>query len=475
MKFRMLTRREMLARTSTGFGTVALAGLMSDGCFGATPPADAPVAERSHFPAKAKSVIFAFMSGGVSHVDSFDPKTELSRRHGEPMPVPVKPTMFNNNGNIMRSPFGFAPGGESGLPVSDMFPHLRARADDLAVVRSMTTGVSEHAQANYFLHSTQPFSGFPSAGAWTTYGLGSDSRELPGFIVLNGGNVPHGGVGLYGSGFLPASYQGSLLNPDAPEPLSHIRPREPDARQRRRLEFMKAFDADYIAATEHDPGVEAAVRNYELAYRMQTAVPELCDLSHETQETRTLYGLDDPDSQRSAYAKQCLLARRLVERGVRFIELSCLTYNIGAGNGGNPWDQHGELKKGHAAMAAQVDRPLAALITDLKRRGLLESTLIVWAGEFGRTPFSQGSDGRDHNPYGFSVWLAGGGIRGGITYGATDELGYRAVEQPCTIYDLWATVLHQLGIDHERLTYRYGGRDFRLTDVHGHILSPLVA
>jgi len=472
-----LTRRQMLTRTSTGFGSVALSALLADRGY-ADPAAgsERPFApRRPHFPAKAKSVIFAFMSGGVSHVDSFDPKPELARRHGRPMPVPVRPTMFDDNGNIMGSPFAFAPGGESGVPVSDMFPAIRGCADDIAVIRSMTTKVSEHAQANYFLHGAQPFSGFPSAGAWTTYGLGSESRDLPGFVVLHGGDVPHGGVGLFGSGFLPASYQGSLVNPDAPEPLANVKPREPDARQRRRLDFVKGFDSRYLHETQDDPQVEAAVRNYELAYRMQTAVPDLCDLSGETAETRSLYGLDDPDGQKAAYARQCLLARRLVERGVRFVELSCLTYNIGAGNGGNPWDQHGELKKGHAAMAAQVDRPLAALIVDLKRRGLLESTLIVWAGEFGRTPFSQGGDGRDHNPYGFSVWLAGGGVKGGTAYGATDDLGYHAVENPSTVYDLWATVLHQLGLDHERLTYRYGGRDFRLPDVPGRVLSQVLA
>jgi hypothetical protein len=469
----MPTRREMLARTSTGFGAVALAGVLADD--GRAAPADPLAPRKPHFAPKATSVIFAFMSGGVSHVDSFDPKPELAKRHGKPMPVPVKPTMFNNNGNILGSPWAFAPRGKCGLPVSDLFPELAACADELAVIRSMTTKVSEHAQGNYFLHAAQPFAGFPSAGAWTTYGLGTEGRDLPGFVVLHCGNIPHGGVGLFGSGFLPASYQGSLVNPDAPEPLRDVKPRETDARQRRRLDFVKELDTEYAAATQHDPQVEAAVKNYELAYRMQTAVPGLCDLSGETAETKRLYGLDAKDPQQAAYARQCLLARRMVERGVRFIELGCLTYNIGAGNGGNPWDQHGKIKEGHGAMARQVDRPLAALITDLKRRGLLEKTLVVWAGEFGRTPFSQGSDGRDHNPYGFSVWLAGGGVKGGTAYGATDELGYFAVENPCTVYDLWATVLHQLGLDHERLTYRYSGRDVRLTDVHGRVVKEILA
>ena len=467
-RFIMLTRREMLARTSTGFGSVALAGLMADRGYAAVRQ-PAP-----HFPPKVKHVIFAFMSGGVSHIDSFDPKPELQKRHGQAMPVPVKPTMFNNNGNIMASPFPFKPRGKSGLPVSEMFPQLATVADDLAVIRSMTTKVNEHAQGNYFLHSTQPFSGFPSAGAWVTYGLGSESQNLPGFVVLNDGNIPHGGVGLYGNGYLPATYQASLIQPTANEPLRDVKPREPNARQQKRLGFVADLDSGFVKAAANDAQVEAAVKNYELAYRMQTAIPDLCDISQESAETQKLYGLDSKNSQKAAYARQCLLARRLVERGVRFIELSCLTYNIGAGNGGNPWDQHGKLKEGHGAMAEQVDQPLAGLITDLKRRGLFDNTLIVWAGEFGRTPFSQGSDGRDHNPFGFSVWLAGGGVKGGTAFGGTDDLGYFAVENPTTVYDLWATVLHLLGLDHEKLTYRYSGRDFRLTDVHGRVLREVL-
>jgi hypothetical protein len=468
MMTQFFSRRQMLARTSTGFGLAALAGLLTD----ETRATDA--ARLPHAKPRAKSVIFAFMSGGVSHVDSFDPKPELTKRHGQPMPVPVRPTMFNNNGAIMGSPFAARPRGQSGLVITDLFPQLAECADDLCIIRSMTTKVSEHAQGNYFLHCTQPFSGFPSAGAWVTYGLGSERRDLPGFVVLNSGNIPHGGVGLFGSGFLPATYQASLIQPDAPEPLRDVKPREPDQRQRRRLDFARDLDGDFLRRTQRDDQVEAAIRNAELAYQMQATVPDLCDLSGETEATKQFYGVDSRDPQKAAYARQCLLARRLVERGVRFIELSCLTYGIGAGGAGNPWDQHGQLRQGHGAMATQVDQPLAALIRDLKRRGLLDETLIIWAGEFGRTPFSQGSDGRDHNPYGFSVWLAGGGIRGGMAYGATDDLGYYAVEKPATIYDLWATVLHQLGLDHERLTYRHGGRDFRLTDVHGRVMSEVV-
>jgi hypothetical protein len=467
----MILRREMLRRCSLGFGSLALTSLLAR-----ETQAAPPMAGRPHFAPRVKHVIFAYMSGGVSHVDSWDPKPELARRHGQPMPVPVKPTMFNQNGNIMRSPWTAAPRGQSGIVCTDLFPKLAELVDDLAIIRSMTTKVSEHAQGNYVAHTGFPFMGHPSAGAWAAYGLGSLNENLPAFVVLQSGGaaVPHGGVGLYSSGFLPAQHQASILNVDGEQAIPNIRPREADAAQRRRLAFVSELDAPF-ARTAGDTQVEAAIRNYETAYRMQAAVPELTDLRGETEATKRLYGLDAPDKLTAGYARQCLVARRLVERGVRFIELSCLNSGIGAGNAPNPWDQHGELQKGHGAMARQVDQPLAALIRDLKARGLLESTLILWAGEFGRTPFSQGSDGRDHNPTGFSVWLAGGGVRGGTAYGATDDLGYQAVDSVATIYDFYATVLHLLGLDHEQLTYRYGGRDFRLTDVHGHVLKALLA
>ncbi|QDU39399.1 hypothetical protein Mal4_37430 [Maioricimonas rarisocia] len=472
-----VSRRQMLQRCSTGFGAVALAGLMSDPSYGATAvlPSEAALRQLHHLP-KAKHVIFCFMSGGVSHVDSFDPKPLLKKLHGQPMPVKVERTQFNNNGNIMASPFEFAPAGESGIPVSSMFPQLAGVADELAVIRSMTTPVNEHAQGNFFMHSGFPFMGYPSAGAWCAYGLGTENRDLPGYVVLQSGNAvpPHGGVALFSNGFLPAQHQGSILKADKPEAIRNIRPGESAHLQRQRLDFARQFDEAFLDRTGDEPQVEAAIRNYETAFRMQSAVPELCDISGETEATQRLYGVDSDDPQKAAYARQCLLARRLVERGVRFIELSCLTKGIGAGGAANPWDQHGDLEKGHRAMAGQVDQPIAALIKDLRQRGLLDETLIVWAGEFGRTPFSQGSNGRDHNPFGFSVWMAGGGVQGGTTYGETDEFGYHAVENKCEIYDLWATVLHQLGVDHEKLTYRYGGRDFRLTDVHGNVLHPVL-
>jgi hypothetical protein len=392
------------------------------------------------------------------------------------MPVPVKPTMFNNNGNIMPSPWTAKPWGQCGMVMTDLFPQFAACADDLTVIRSMTTKVNEHAQGNYMFHTGFPFMGHPSAGAWVSYGMGSANKNLPSFVVLQSGDAtpPHGGVGVFSSGYLPAQHQASIFKADASAPLEFITPFESDLKQREGLQFVRKMDDDFLRAAP-DANVAAAIANYETAYLMQSAVPELCDISGESDATKKLYGLDAADKFTAAYARQALVARRLVERGVRFVELSCLSVGVGAGNSPNPWDQHGKLKEGHQRMALQVDQPIAALIKDLKARGLFDRTLIVFAGEFGRTPFSQGSDGRDHNPMGFSVMLAGGGLRGGMVYGGTDELGYYAVDNIATIYDLWATVLQLLGLDHERLTYRFGGRDFRLSDVHGRVLQPILS
>ncbi len=459
------SRRQLLARGSAGFGAAAVAGLLGSSVRGA------PVAPR------ARRVIFLFMSGGVSHVDSFDPKPELARRAGQPMPVPIERTQFNQNGVIMPTQWEFHPRGASGIEVSELFPSIAAQADKLAVIRSMTAKFSEHAQANLFLHTGFPFLGHPSAGAWACYGLGRECDELPGYVVLQSGNAgpPHGGLPCFANGYLPSDTQGSVLTCDAHPPLRDITPWEALAAQRSKLDLVTSLNRQYGLRTAATAALEAAIRTHETAFRMQAAVPALTDLSGETEATRRLYGLDVADKQQAAYARQCLLARRLAERGVRFIELSCLAYNIGGGNNANPWDQHGSLREGHAKMARQVDQPIAALLVDLEARGLLDDTLVVWAGEFGRTPFAQGTAGRDHNPYGYSVWLAGGGVRGGTVLGATDELGYRAVDDVASLYDLWATVLFCLGIDHEQLTFRHGGRDMRLTDVHGSVLTKIMA
>ena len=463
----LLSRRKMLATCSSGFGMLALQGLLGQNQLAAKP----------HFTPKAKSVIFCYMSGGVSHLDTFDPKPTLKKFGGQPMPVKVERTQFNNNGNVFPSPFKFKRYGQSGIPVSSIFPRTAEMIDEIAVIRSMTSKVNEHAQGNYAIHTGFPFMGHPTAGAWVNYGLGNLNQNLPGFVVLHsGGSIPpHGGVGLYGSGYLPANNQGSILQVDKNEPIINITPRESIFSQRKRLDFHKSFDQRFLQEVGYNQQVEAAIQNHEVAYKMQAAVPELCEIQGETDATKKLYGLDSSDIQKASYAKQCLLARRLVERGVRFVELSCLTEKLGAGGAANPWDQHGVLEKGHSAMAHQVDQPIAGLLQDLKVRGLLEETLVIWAGEFGRTPFSQGSDGRDHNPYGFSIWMAGGGIKGGTVYGSTDEFGYHVNENKCDFYDLWATVLHLLGLNHENLTYRHGGRDLRLTDVHGRVLNPILA
>lgn len=470
-----LTRREMLGRSAIGFGALALWGLLGDKAYAVAPAAaenagDPWAARPSHFSPKVRNIIFLYMDGGVSQVDSFDPKPRLTREHGQPFKPKMEPTQFNNNGNTLGSPWKFKQYGQCGMPVSDLFPHIGQCADDLALIRSMTSTFSEHTNANYFLHTGLGLAGRPSMGAWVGYGLGSANQNLPGFIVLNGGLVPPGGLENFGNGFLPSAYQGSLFRAGA-HPVANIAPLEAHARlQQNKLALMRQLDQGQLERTGRLDQLESAIANYELAFRMQSAVPELMDLTGESAATRQLYGLDAAFEHTRTFGTQCLVARRLVERGVRFIELTCP-----AVNGNDRWDQHGGLKHGHETNALAVDQPIAGLLRDLKSRGLLEHTLVVWSGEFGRTPFAQGSDGRDHNPFGFSLWLAGGGVKGGTIYGATDEYGYKAVENPVSIHDLHATMLHLLGMDHKRLTIRYSGRDMRLTDVHGEVLLPILA
>ena len=463
-------RRDFLKLTSKGVSGLALSSLLNGNT------ARAAEITRHHKP-KAKSVILLYMSGGVSHVDSFDPKPLLNKLHGKPMPVTLERTQFDANGDIMASPWESKPYGESGLEMTNMFPKIAECADDLAICRSMTAKFSEHAQANFFMHSGFPFLGYPSVGSWVTYGLGSVNQNLPGYVVLQSqrAKTPHGGVSMFGNAFLPATTQGSIFNISNDQAVPHINPAMLKVEQRRALDFIGKLDrgfADRIAAKD---AVIASIKNAETAYLMQEAVPELTDISKESDATKKMYGVHSKNEHKAEYARQCLMARRLVERGVRFVELSCASVGIGAGGAGNPWDQHGDLKKGHGAMAEQVDGPIAALLADLKQRGLLDETMVVFTGEFGRTPFSQGSNGRDHDPFGFSLWMAGGGMEGGTVHGSTDEFGYKALEDVSTVYDLWATVLHQLGIDHEKLTYRWSGRDLRLTDVHGHVWKDLIS
>ncbi len=467
-----LSRRQMLERCATGFGAVAFAGLFGQSGIRAADAAtrtDSYAPKPTHFKAKAKSVIFLYMDGGVSQVDSFDPKPLLTKENGQPFKMKMEPTQFNNNGNTLGSPWQFKQYGKSGIPISELFPFVAESADELCVIRSMTSNFSEHTSANYFLHTGNGQQGRPSMGAWFGYGLGSENQNLPGFVVLNGGLIPPGGLDNFNSGFLPASFQGSIFKPDT-EPISNIK--SPDIRaglQRKKLDLMNKLDAALLQQTGHEDALESAVSNYELAYKMQTAVPELMDFKNESEATKKMYGLDAAYPQTRIFGTECLIARRLVESGVRFVELTCPS------SGGDRWDQHGGLKKGHADNARAVDQPIGALLKDLKSRGLLDSTLVVFTGEFGRTPFAQGHDGRDHNPFGFSIWMAGGGVKGGMTYGATDEYGYKAVENKLQMHDLHATMLHLMGMEHTKLTYRWGGRDMRLTDVFGNVIKPILA
>lgn len=467
---RHLSRRALLGRGAVGFGAVALHALLGDRAFADEPSGrGGPFAPKpSHFKAKATSVIFLFMDGGVSQVDSFDPKPLLQRDHGKPFAMKMEPTQFNNNGNTLGSPWQFKNYGKSGIPVSDLFPHIGGCVDDLAVIRSLTSNFSEHTFANYFLHTGSGLQGRPSMGAWATYGLGSQCRNLPGFIVLNGGLIPPGGLDCFNNGFLPATYQGSIFRATG-QAVANVIPGESRQAQTSKLGLMHQLDDALLDRVGHHDALESAIANYEMAYAMQTSVPDLMDTKGESAATRELYGLDAKFEHTRTFGAQCLVARRLVERGVRFIELTCPVA------GGDRWDQHSNLKEGHEANARAVDQPIAGLLKDLKARGLLDSTLVVWSGEFGRTPFAQGTNGRDHNPFGFTAWMAGGGVKGGTIYGATDDYGYKAVENKVQMHDLHATMLHLLGMDHKRLTFRWGGRDMRLTDVHGELIEGILA
>jgi hypothetical protein len=467
-----LSRRALLRQSACGFGAVAAATLLSRE---AVRGAAAGVVGPLHHPARATSVIFLYMDGGVSQVDSFDPKPLLERYAGEdPHKLfKVDATQFNNVGSVLPSPWEFRRYGQSGIPVSDLFPHVGSVIDEIAVIRSMTSEFPEHTNANYFLHTGSGLQGRPSMGAWTTYGLGSENDDLPGYMVINGGLIPPGGLDNFTNGFLPATFQGSVIKPTAAG-LANVTPGERSARlQQAKLDLARSLDrgfASRVAAGGRPPdALESAIANQELAYRMQTEVPGLLDLADESPETKRAYGFESQYMPTRIFGTECLLARRMVERGVRFVELTCPKV------GGDRWDQHGNLREGHENNARAVDQPIAALIRDLKARGLLDSTLVVWSGEFGRTPFAQGKDGRDHNPQGFSLWMAGGGVKGGTITGATDDFGYRVVEKKYMIHDLHATMLHLLGIDHMRLTYRFSGRDMRLTDVHGHVIRDVLA
>jgi len=458
----------MLKRSSVGFGAVALDALFASE---AGAEVKGPLDPRKpHFAGKAKSVIFLYMDGGVSQVDSFDPKPRLNKEHGKRFSMKMEATQFNNIGTVYRSHWGFKRYGKCGMEISDLFPHIGKHADKLAMVRSMTAPFSEHNTANFFLHTGFGVQGRPSMGAWVTYGLGSECRDLPGYVVLNGGLIPSGGMDNFNSGFLPATYQGSIFKAGN-KPLANIKRREQnEVIQQSKIGLMKKLDKGGLENIGRVDKLESAIANYEMAFRMQAAVPDLVDIKGEGKKVRDLYGLDSSYGPTRSYGLQCLIARRMVERGVRFIELTCP--RIG---GNDRWDAHGNIKKNHGDNSRAVDQPIGGLIEDLHQRGLLESTLIIFSGEFGRTPFAQGGNGRDHSPFGFSLFFCGGGAKGGTTYGATDEYGYRAIENKCDLHDMHATMLHMLGLDHKKTTYRFSGRDMRLTDVHGNVLHDIIA
>lgn len=455
------SRREFLCKSSLGFGWLALNGMVA-----------AAEQAQPHFTPRAKRVIFLFMDGGVSHVDTFDPKPELTRLHGRPAQWKRDPLSqaVSAGRKWLGSPWRFQQHGHSGLWVSQLFPHQAKVVDDLCVIRSLTGESPLHGAQSLLLHTGRSVAAAPSIGSWISYGLGRENEQLPGYVLLNNDWIPNGGFQNFASSFLPAVHQATLVRAKG-VPVDNIAPSDRPDVQNAKLSFLQRNDSAFAARQGGAEEIESAIRNYETAARMQTLVPELCDTSGETAETLALYGVDRQNSFDHSYALQCLRARRLVEAGVRFVEITCP--NTHANN--SPWDQHGELKLRHEENARITDQPVAALLIDLKRRGLLDDTLVVWAGEMGRTPHSSGTDGRDHHVSGYTIWMAGGGVRGGMTYGATDEMGMSATENRLDIHDIHATIEHLLGIDHERLTYRFGGREMRLTDVHGRVIHDICA
>lgn len=480
---RLLSRRDFLGRAGGGLGGIALATLLAEqGLLGATPirPAirpEAPLAARPpHFPARAKRVLVIFCSGACSHLDSWDYKPELTRRHGEAMPGQEKLITFQGEqGELTKSLYEFKPRGQSGKYTSELFPRLGELVDDLCFIHSMTARSNTHGPAENQMSTGFTLDGFPSMGAWVSYALGSETADLPAFVAIpDPRGVPQAGPRNWASGFLPAVFQGVAFNADKPIPHLATPASISAATDRKTRDFLKFLNDRHLEQHPGDTELSARIASYELAARMQLRAAEASDLGQESAATRKLYGVDDPNTLKAGFAKNCLLARRLVERGVRFVQLFNGSYAMGEGVGN--WDGHKTLKTQYDIHGPILDQPAAALIRDMKARGLLEDTLVLWTTEFGRMPtFQRGASGRDHNPKGFTVWLTGAGVKRAFSYGATDEFGYQAVENPATIYDLHATVLHLLGLDHERLTFYHNGAERRLTDVHGEVIRPILA
>jgi hypothetical protein len=463
------SRRDLLATTGCGFGLFALADLLAgQSPVSAAPSNDLaanPYAVRSpHFAARAKRVIFLYMPGGPSHVDLFDPKPKLTQRNGRALPFERPRLERTRTGNLLASPWRFSRHGQCGTEVSELLPRVAQCMDDICVIRSMHADNINHTGAALQICTGDQAFSRPAMGSWIVYGLGTENQNLPGFVVVSPTAVFQGAQ-LWSSSFLPSAYQGTLVR-DLRNPIANLRdPSGDDSRRRDNLDALRQLNELHRRDHMHDNALEARIASFELAFRMQREAPEAFDVARETAQMHRLYGIGNPTT--DVFGRQCLMARRLIERGVRFVQLFDAPEN-------NAWDHHGGLREKLPSRCAAVDQPIAALLTDLKARGLLEDTLVLWGGEFGRSPTAEGNNGREHHPFGFTMWLAGSGIRGGMTYGETDDFGWHAVDNKVHVHDLHATILHLLGFDHTRLTYRYGGRDYRLTDVHGNVVSGIL-
>ncbi len=465
-----VSRRALLQRSAVGFGSLALASMLAKESPVRAGEENPLAARLPHFAARAKRVIFLFMVGGVSQVDTFDPKPLLIRDDGKPLPFAKPRVQFNATTNLLKSPWQFRQYGESGLPVSELFPHVAQHVDDLCMIHSCHGTNPAHGGAMMKLHTGSDNFVRPSIGSWVSYGLGTDNTNLPAYVTICP-TLGHGGLNNWSSAFLPAAYNGTPLgNASVPSDQAKVKfirnSQLPRDIQRMQLNRLNAMNRAHLAQTGPEASLEARINSFELAFRMQTEFPKLEDLSGESAATLKLYGMDNPIN--ANFGRMCLMARRFAEAGVRFIQVSHSDSNV-------QWDQHADLKNGHEKNAREVDLPIAGLLADLKQRGMLDDTLVWWGSEFGRTPTAESTNGRDHNPEGFTMWLAGGGVKGGFRYGATDDYGYYAAENKVHVHDFHATLLHLLGLDHERLTYRYAGRDFRLTDVEGNVVRELFA
>ncbi len=470
------SRRQALQQSCVGFGGLALTALL--GRLSAAEPtghglnlsSNPLLAKPPHFAARAKRIVFLFMKGGPSQVDTFDPKPALDRADGQAPTFSLPDVTFAPTGNLLKSPWKFQQYGQSGLPVSDLFPNVAKHIDDLCVLRSLHGSNPAHGGALLKMHTGSDQFVRPSMGAWVTYGLGTENENLPAFVTICP-TLAHGGVNNWGAAFLPAYCQGTPIGnaslAASKAVVKHVRnSRYTTDLQRQQLDFVQSMNREHLANRARDAALEGRLQSFELAFRMQATMPEIQDLALETADTHRQYGIDDPVTEN--FGRQCLMARRFLEAGVRCVQVTHSDSDV-------QWDQHGNLYQGHTKNAAEVDKPIAGFLQDLKDRDLLRDTLVLWGGEFGRTPTAQGTNGRDHNPHGFTMWMAGGGVKGGFAYGATDEFGYYAIENKMHVHDLHATMLHLLGLDHERLTFRYAGRDFRLTDVAGTVAKSILA